>query len=301
MGRFVETAGGDYIDERIEMNGRIVSVHLSPVYTGEKFLGTVSVFRDVTREVEADRSKSDFITSVSHEFRTPLTPIKGYIDMVLIGATGQVTDGQKQVLGTVKRNVDRLAALVDDVLKISALDRGEKGLVLDEVNLNEVIDMVLKNLAQKPQHRNKELDVHYNAGDFPSIRADHDKILQIVTNVVDNAFNYTPSGGSIDISVTQQTGHNKVVIAVTDTGVGIPEEFYEKVWVRFERHDDTALGMEVAGTGLGMPIVKELVEMHGGKVWFESEVNVGTTFYIQLPINRPEFMAQIPVSDDRSN
>jgi len=181
------------------------------------------------------------------------------------------------------------------------LDQGAKELVLGDVDVNEVIEMALKKLVQKPQHRDKALDVHYDATDIPIIRADADKVLQIVTNVVDNAFNYTPSGGSIDLSIEADVDNNNVLIAVADTGVGIPEEFYEKVWLRFERHDDTALGMEVAGTGLGMPIVKELVEMHGGRVWFESELNVGTTFYIQLPINRSEYMTQISVSDDRSN
>jgi len=302
MGEFITNAGGDYIDERIELNGRIVSVHLSPVYTGDKFLGTVSVFRDVTREVEADRSKSDFITNVSHEFRTPLTPIKGYIDMVLMGATGQVTDGQKQVLGTVKRNVDRLAALVDDVLKISALDKGDNELTLVDVNINELIDMALKNLNNQTRHKDKGHDVIFDPDvDVPSVRADADKVLQIVSNIIDNAYNYTPAGGTVTIVANVNNDDRTVVISVADTGVGIPEEFSNNVWERFKRHDDTALGMEVAGTGLGMPIVKELVEMHGGRVWFESELNVGTTFYVELPINRAETMASIPASDDRSN
>ncbi|MCL4253285.1 MAG: ATP-binding protein, partial [Anaerolineae bacterium] len=109
-------------------------------------------------------------------------------------------------------------------------------------------------------------------------------------NVVDNAFNYTPRGGTINITIAPTIEGEHVLVTVQDTGVGIPEDFREKVWRRFERHEETAVNMDVAGTGLGLPIVKELVEMHGGKVWFESEMGVGTTFYISLPIKQPDYI-----------
>lgn len=284
-------SSGQYLNERIELGDRVVSVHLSPVYTGEKFLGTVSVFRDITREVEAERSKSLFISNVSHEFRTPLTPIKGYLDMLLYGAAGEVPDMQKMWLNTIKDNVVRLTLLVEDVLNISKIDAGREQLALVDLSLNDAMKAAISELLARPAHQNKDLTIHYEPDvTLPLIQADADKITRALSNVVDNAFNYTPRGGTINISIAPSLEGEHVLVTVQDTGVGIPEDFRERVWRRFERHEETAVNMDVAGTGLGLPIVKELIEMHGGKVWFESEVGVGTTFYISLPIKQPDYL-----------
>jgi len=284
-------SSGQYLNERIELGDRVVSVHLSPVYTGEKFLGTVSVFRDITREVEAERSKSLFISNVSHEFRTPLTPIKGYLDMLLYGAAGEVPDMQKMWLNTIKDNVVRLTLLVEDVLNISKIDAGREQLALVDLSLNDVMKAAITELLARPAHQNKDFVINYEPEvTLPLIQADVDKITRALSNVVDNAFNYTPRGGTINISIAPTSEGEHVLVTVQDTGVGIPEDFRERVWRRFERHEETAVNMDVAGTGLGLPIVKELVEMHGGKVWFESEVGVGTIFYISLPIKQPDYL-----------
>lgn len=287
----VHEALGEYIDERVDLGDKIVSIHLSPVYTGEKFLGTVSVFRDVTREVEAERSKSQFISGVSHEFRTPLTPIKGYTDLLLMGATGEINDKQRMILKTIKDNVDRLAVLVEDVLKISQIDSGKETLKLQEVNLGDLVETVVNNVKQRSHHQNKALKVTVEVDPHAAmIEGDLEKMTRIISNLVDNAFNYNKPDGSIDVRVkVDEHNRRNIQIAVADTGVGIPKDFYERVWKRFERHDETAVELDVAGTGLGMPIVKELVEMHGGDVWFESSLGVGTTFYVSLPVKQPEY------------
>lgn len=137
--------------------------------------------------------------------------------------------------------------------------------------------------------------------DLPNIEADYEKVLRVVNNLVDNAFNYTPSGGSIDITVKPDHEKNLLMVSVTDTGVGIPKEFYEHIWQRFERHDETALSLEVAGTGLGLAIVREMVNMHGGNVGFESEVGVGSTFYFSLPIQQPDYMKGVATLANGSN
>jgi signal transduction histidine kinase len=112
-------------------------------------------------------------------------------------------------------------------------------------------------------------------------------------NILDNAFNYTRKGGKISIDIQPDDSDQYVVLSVQDSGVGIPKDFHDRVWLRFERHDETALELDVAGTGLGLPIVRELVEMHGGEVWFESVVNEGTTFYVKLPQKQPYYVAQL--------
>jgi signal transduction histidine kinase len=125
--------------------------------------------------------------------------------------------------------------------------------------------------------------------DVPAIKADHLKLVQILSNLLDNAFYYTYPGGKIEIAAQRRTDQPDFVqISVKDSGIGIPEEFRERIWGRFERYEEHALVMEVAGTGLGLSIVKTLVEMHDGEVWFESEENKGTTFYVSLPIGGPE-------------
>jgi signal transduction histidine kinase len=125
--------------------------------------------------------------------------------------------------------------------------------------------------------------------DLPAIEADHAKMIQVIHNLLDNAFNYTRDGGTIDITIQSETDDH-ILLTIKDSGVGIPEDFYEKIWQRFERHEDTVLTLEVAGTGLGLPIVKEMVEIHSGKVWFESTVDLGTTFFVRLPLKQPEYM-----------
>jgi PAS domain S-box-containing protein len=297
-----DTVGDEIVTERLELGAKIIQTQLSPVYIGDLFLGTVSVFRDITRDVESDRAKSKFIENVSHEFRTPLTPIKGYTDLLLMMGAANMDEMQLGMIRTIKENTDRLAALVDDVLRVSKLDSGEDKLLMSLVDLKDLIPTVTEKFASEPKHAAKGLQLHLSIEDsVPSIRADRDKLVQVLSNVVDNAFNYTPKGGSITVSVKRMPDSPTVQIEVADTGVGIPEEFREAAWRRFERHDPTAVELDVAGTGLGLSLAKDLVRLHNGDIWFESEVGVGTTFFIRLPIEQPNFRtstAEFPTVDE---
>lgn len=299
--------GSEYIDERLQLGDRIVSVHHSPVYTGTQFLGTVSVFRDITSDVEADRMKSQFITNVSHEFRTPLTPIKGFTDLLLMGAAGMLNDKQSGILQTIKDNVDRLSILVNDVLSIANLDIQEQ-FTMQQLLLSEIVPAIVERIASRASNEAKDIrtSVTIERG-VPPIRADRDKLIQMITNIVDNAFKYTRPGGRVDVRVSAQPNNKTILISVADTGVGIPDEFKDAVWRRFERYEPHALELDVAGTGLGLSIVKELVNRHSGKVWFESELGEGTTFYIELPIEQPNYstatseLAQVKTETIRNN
>ncbi len=292
-------AQAELLIDRLEVGSRVVSVHASPVYNGDEFLGTVSVFRDVTRDVEVDRMKSEFISNVSHELRTPMTSIKGYADLLMGGAGGDVTDNQKRFLGTIKNNADRLADLVNDLLNISRIDSGRDRLKLEDVRIGEVAKQVVSSLQGREQFEAKHLDVIINIdANLPTVRADHLKLVQILSNLVDNAFNYTYPGGKIEVAAQIRPDHPEdMLISVKDTGIGIPESFRSRVWNRFERYEEHALVMDVAGTGLGLSITKTLVEMHDGTVWFESEENKGTTFYVSLPIAGPE---QVQIASEQT-
>ncbi len=285
-------APGEYLEESLDLGKRVVSVHLSPVHIGERFLGTVSVFRDITKEVEVDRVKSQFVASVSHELRTPMTSIKGFADLLLMGVAGQVADPQKAFLLKIKSNADRLSQLVNDLLNISKIDAGER-LNVELVDLSELIPGVMSNLESRAENENKHLDISVEIEPMlPPVEGDPHKLTQIITNIVDNAFNYTYEGGSIIVKAVLQPDRHHVLLSVKDSGIGIPDEFKSRIWGRFERYEDHALVMDVPGTGLGLSIVKELVQMHNGNIWFESELSKGTTFFIELPLEQPESGSQ---------
>ncbi len=282
---------GDDVEVQLELdNGRIVSVILSPVHMGDQFLGTVSVFRDITREIEVDRMKSEFVATVSHELRTPMTSIKGYADLLLLGAAGEVSEQQQRFLSTIKTNADRLSTLVNELLDISRVDRGAVKLNLLPTDVTEVIEITANHVRGRIQNEHKDLKLVVNApDDLPQIRADFDKITQVLNNLVDNAFSYTYPGGTVTLSARQDA--KSVVISVSDTGIGIAKDKQDRIWGRFYRDEEQSLVMETSGTGLGLSIVREYVTMHGGEIWLESEVGKGTTFYVRIPVFAPDMIA----------
>jgi len=282
-----EDLGDRPIEERLFIGTRVIKGEYSPVYTGDRFLGIVSVFRDITKDVEVERLKGEFVSSVSHELRTPLTPIKGFTELLLMGAAGPVSDAQKRTLMMIKDNVDRLTVLVEDILDISKIDSGRDKLNVQPMNVQVMLQQVLGSVKSRTNHINREMVLSLEVKpDVPVIEADVAKFTRVMSNIIDNAFNYTPDGGSIEVRASYLPDTQRVLISVKDSGVGIAPEFREDVWKRFQRYEEHALQLDVAGTGLGLSIVKEMVEMHRGDVWFESELGQGTTFFVSLPIEQ---------------
>ena len=278
----------DSLEQRLELGQRFVSIHLSPVTMGgspreqANFLGVVSVIRDITRDVEVDRLKSEFVSTVSHELRTPMTSIKGYADLLLMGAAGPVPDPQAHFLEIIKNNADRLSLLVNDLLDIARIDQGRVKLSLSLVSVWDVIEDVLKHLRGRIKDQGKQINVVEHKPDrLPQVVADYDRVTQIITNLVDNAFQYTPEGGTVSLSAALLD--KEVRVDVSDTGIGIEPASLERVFERFYRGENPVV-METPGTGLGLAIVKNLVEMHGGRIWVESEVGKGSTFSFTLPL-----------------
>ena len=275
---------GEYLAARLDTGDRIVSVHLAPVLTRDEFLGTVSVFRDVTAEVEAERAKTEFVSTVSHELRTPVTSIKGYTDLLIMGAVGTLTDQQQDFLSIIKDNTDRLTVLVDDLLDISRIESGQIELVPGVMSVKETAGRVLT--AMKFRVEDKELSLQQDIPpELPNVFADTDRVMQILTNLVANACQYTPIGG--EITVSARAHGEKVHVTVRDTGIGIASRDMEKIFSRFFRADDP-LVQEIPGTGLGLSIVKSLIEMHDEQIWVESELGKGSTFTFTLTIAKPE-------------
>jgi signal transduction histidine kinase len=219
-----------------------------------------------------------------------------------MNASGELNEMQLNMMKTIKENTQRLEVLVEDVLNISKLDSGQNSMVMSLVNLRDIITTVTTPIAEAPRNVEKNLTYTIDIVDsVPPIRADYDKLADVLKNVIDNAFNYTLEDGTIIITAKQTSDERSVQIAIADSGVGIPEDFREAVWRRFERHDQTAVELDIAGTGLGLSLAKELVRLHNGDIWFESEVGVGTTFYIRLPIEQPNFRtstSELPAVDE---
>jgi PAS domain S-box-containing protein len=282
-----ERGGEDFVEESVELeDGRIINVRLSPVVMGDQFLGTVSVFRDITNVVEVDRLKTEFVATVSHELRTPMTSIKGYADLLLLGAAGEVTEGQQRFLETIKQNADRLSILVNDLLEVSRIDQGRVPLHFTTVDVSDLLQTIADHLQARIDEKERPLRLETQLAEgVPPLRADYDKIIQIMQNLADNAFNYTLGEGLITLGAYHEAEHKAVVLYVKDTGVGIPESVGERVFDRFFRGDEyQEVKLDTPGTGLGLSIVKSLVEIHGGSIWYESEVGKGTTFFVRLPV-----------------
>jgi len=267
------------IQSTLAMEQTTVSAHLAPVFTSNgEFIGIVSVFRDITREVQADIAKTEFVSTVSHELRTPLTSIKGYTDLLMAEAMGCLTEGQKQFMGIIRNNADRLTALINDLLDISRIESGRVKLDLQPVQIEEVVQDVVQSLRN--QIEAKGLTLRVQVSEFlPPVHGDRDRLTQVLTNLLSNAYRYTPQG-EVAIVVSQMPGVLRV--DVSDTGIGITPEDQGKIWDRFFRANHPVVE-GAGGTGLGLSIVRMFIEMHGGRIWVESEPNKGSTFTFILP------------------
>ena len=290
IGQWRENPGAygteEFLVHRMEVGRRFVSVHLSPVVSpSQEFLGVVSVFRDITSEVEADRAKSDFVSTVSHELRTPMTSIVGYVDLVLMGATGPVSDMQRDFLKRVKTNAERLTTLVNDLLDISRIETGRVVLQLAPVAIEDIVKQVVDLVQPKVEEKEQQLYTVLPS-DLPRVYGDRDRLAQILTNIVGNAYKYTPVGGEIGIHTYVRDA--KLYVAVSDTGIGIAPENQKKLFSRFYRVEDDPAVYEVSGTGLGLAISLSLIQMHGGEISLDSVLGKGSTFTFSVPLAEGE-------------
>jgi signal transduction histidine kinase len=238
----------------------------------------------------ANQAKTEFMSVASHELKIPMTSIKGYAKLLTLGAAGELNERQRDFLEIISSNVDRMDRLVADLLDVSRIEAGRLRLEKGRVDVQKVIDTVVQ--AVRTQIEAKELSLQLDLPpDMPPAWGDQDRLVQVVTNLVSNAYKYTPTGGKITISVIRgQAGspaHGFLTISIRDTGVGISPEDQQKLFTKFFRADDPRV-RDVPGTGLGLSITKSLVEIHGGEIWFESEADQGTTFSFTLPIAPPD-------------
>jgi PAS domain S-box-containing protein len=270
-----------------------LAVTVSPMVVGGKMIGTIQVLRDMTKEKAMDEVKSEFVSTVSHEMRTPLTTIREGVSQVHEGILGAVNEDQKSFLQIAMDEVDRLGGIVDDLLDVSKIEAGKFRLRKSFTDLQELARRCV--LAFESIAKKKKIKLQTEFTDEKlSIFADADRIKQVLTNLVSNAYKFTPEGGCITIRGEKQT--NSVKLSVEDTGMGISKENVSKLFNKFVQFGRTP-GAGAKGTGLGLAICKGLVELHKGKIWAESERGKGTKIAFTLPLLEGRDMSKEMISD----
>jgi len=271
-----------------ELEGRVVRLNAAPVLApAGNHLGVVAVLRDITRETEAERSKSEFVTTISHELRTPLTAIRGYAEALSSGMVGAVSEAQSHLLRIIRDNALRMVSLTENLVAVSQIEKGFLKLEYGETDLHLIVDDVMRSFQSQLETRQLEVSLEFD-DDLPVIEADPARVWQILDNLVSNAIKFTYPGGHITVGAKPLRDDEEqllehCVIWVSDTGIGISPEEQSHIWDRFYRPTNS-LAAEASGLGVGLSIVKSLVKAHSGRVWMESTPGVGSTFTVLLPI-----------------
>ncbi|RME51833.1 MAG: GAF domain-containing protein, partial [Caldilineae bacterium] len=237
----------------------------------------------------ANQAKTEFMSVASHELKIPMTSIKGYARMLEMIGGDNLSDQQKEFLKIITANTDRMDRLVSDLLDVSRIEAGRIKLEMENVSIKEVIEEVVRSVATQIADKGLAVTVDVSP-DLPPIWADYGRMVQVMTNLISNAYKYTPEGGSITIrahTVEGEDNHHRLAVSVSDTGYGISEEDQQRLFTKFFRSPDQKV-REVRGTGLGLAITKSLIEMHGGAMWFESTLGEGSTFGFTLPLKQPQ-------------
>ena len=266
-----------------EPDRRFLQFYTAPVagVDGSEVIGRIIALRDITRERELDKMKTDFISVVSHELRTPLTSITGYTDLLLSGAAGENSEIQQEFLGIIQLSTTRLSNLINDILDISRIESGTLKIKHEPIDYRHLVADALRLMKAAADAKDISMDAALPET-IPPVRGDADKVTQVLTNLVSNAIKYTPEGGWVKVSL-EVTGETSVTTCVADSGIGVASEDQPKLFQKFFRADNSST-REAGGTGLGLVIAKTLIELMGGAIWLESELNRGSKFYFTLPL-----------------
>ncbi|NQT90541.1 MAG: PAS domain S-box protein [Candidatus Omnitrophica bacterium] len=257
-------------------------VTLAHLHSAAPAGGFVAVIRDITAEKKIERLKSDFVANVSHEIRSPMAPMKDALSLVVDGTAGPLTPEQKKFLSILDENMDRLTRLINDLLNLSKIEAGRMELKKEDVKIASLVKDTVDSIKVYAARKKIALSVEMDDA-LPRPMCDRDRITQVIINLVMNAVKFTPEGGKIAVRCRLLTASGKkiVQVSVTDTGPGMLQEEADLLFNRFKQLVATD---KVKGTGLGLAISKAIIDLHGGKIWVESEEGKGSTFKFTLPV-----------------
>lgn len=256
-----------------------VAITVSPIILQNKPIGAVEVFRDITQESEVDKMKSEFISIASHQLRTPLTSIKTYAHLLSDGYRGKLTDDQNKFMQVILSSIDRMNDLIDILLNVSRIEAGKLDIVRKNTELKRLIKNVIQELRTQAAIKHINVELKYTVkSKFAAI----DQVLttEVISNLLSNAIKYTPPKGTVII--TARENRKEFIISVRDNGFGIPAADQERIFTKFFRADN-ARQRDPSGTGLGLYMVKKIIDTMGGRIWFESKKNKGSIFYATIP------------------
>ena len=245
--------------------------------------GAVVVLHDITELRRLERVRRDFVANVSHEFRTPLTAIQGFAETLLAGAIDDPKN-RTHFLEIILEHSRRLARLTEDLLVLSKMDAERLELEIQRLRVSQLIESCLETAQRRAAEKDLRISVNMPQR-LPDIAGDRRRLAEVLQNLLDNAIQYTLPGGQIQVSAEE--GESEVILTVSDTGIGIPKADQPRIFERFYRVD-VARSREAGGTGLGLAIAKHLVEVHGGRLWVDSEVGQGSQFHFSVPFFDPD-------------
>ncbi len=275
------------LDELTEARTALINM-MDDVEAANRFLRN-----SVERLKEVDRMKDQLLSNVSHELRTPITIVKSALELLM---DEDVSEEHSKLVSMSKSNLNRLDTLVGDLLYFS---KGEKYIPEEEiepVSMKKMIKEAVSGISHMAEINNIKITTFLQK-DIPDIEASKPRLMQVITNMLGNAIKFNKEKGTIKVKASYKKGDDKVVVSVSDTGVGIPKEQLSRVFERFYQVDGTT-SRKYGGTGLGLAITKSIVEAHSGKIWAESEVGVGSTFYFTMPIKRKKkYIVTLPLGD----
>jgi PAS domain S-box-containing protein len=257
-----------------------VAINVSPILVDGKPLGAIEIFRDITLEQEVDRMKSEFISLASHQLRTPLSAIKTYSHMLSDGYMGELNSAQKSALNTVIGASNRMNELISTLLNITRIESGTIAITPKTLQIQKIIEELMPELSLMAVSKSINLSLETRGKASGTIKSDPLIIKEIVTNLASNAIKYTPDGG--EVSIILRPRRTSILVQVSDSGWGIPLESQDQVFSKFFRAQNI-VKRETTGTGLGLYLVKGLVDALGGEIWFTSEEGLGTSFYFTIP------------------
>jgi two-component system sensor histidine kinase NblS len=268
------------IVQQIDLGERVVRIHIAPILLSKEFLGSVMIMHDITRQAELEKMKNEFISNVSHELRTPITSIKSYVDTLCNHGEKLDPDIYREFLQIIDNEADRLMFLVNDVLELSKVEE-EREFERLPLPIHKAAEYALRALNLMARDRQIELVLDASEN-LPLVNINQESIERVFINLLTNAIKYTPVGGRIEVIAHHLIDTNEVQVSVKDNGIGIPEECLEHIFDRFFRVEKKV--HTIKGTGLGLTIVKKIVEKHDGRLKVESALGQGTTFSFFLPL-----------------
>lgn len=272
----------EIVTEELEMlvpEQRVFRVQIAPIEgVKESTVGVVAVLRDITDIRRLEEMRKEFVGNVSHELKTPLTSIKGYVETLLDSNPDQKVS--RSFLSIIREEANRLQRLIEDLLSLSRLESKSDYASKEQVDMIEVINDTVFLLGEKARRKSIALESDL-PNSLPLIDANRDQMSRLIINLVDNAIKYTPKSGKVDIKV--YNSNKKIIIEVEDNGIGIPEKDLPRIFERFYRVDK-ARSRKLGGTGLGLSIIKHIIEEHQGQISVESEPQQGTKFKVELPL-----------------